>query len=73
MPGPSQVMTVAALANYIQGHATTIRSEADAIRAADLAKQYLETHVKNPMAPGVVLDTIAPARIFQMAAGHVRP
>jgi hypothetical protein len=44
-------MTVAALANYIQGHATTIRSEADAIRAADLAKQYLETHVKNPMAP----------------------
>ena len=51
IPGPGQVMTVAALANYIQGHATTIRSEADAIRAADLAKQYLETHVKNPMAP----------------------
>ncbi|MDA9530347.1 hypothetical protein [Bradyrhizobium sp. CCBAU 25338] len=50
VPGPDAVLTVAALANYIDGHATTIRSEDDAIRAGELAKQYLE-HVKKPMAP----------------------
>lgn len=50
IPGPDQVMTVAALTNYLDGHATTIRSSSDADRACELAKQYLE-HVKNPMAP----------------------
>jgi hypothetical protein len=40
-------MTVAALTNYLDGHATTIRSLADAERA----EQYLNDHVKNPMAP----------------------
>ena len=44
-------MTTAALANYIKGHATTIRSESDAIRAGELAKQYLNQHAKAPMAP----------------------
>lgn len=44
-------MTVAALANYLDGHATTIRSLSDAERACELAKEYLDTHVKNPMAP----------------------
>lgn len=51
IPGPGQVMTVAALTNYLDGHATTIRTTADAERACDLAKQYLNDHVKNPMAP----------------------
>lgn len=51
IPGPGQVMTIAALTNYLDGHATTIRSEADAERACELAKQYLTEHVKNPMAP----------------------
>jgi integrase len=51
VPGPDQILTVAALANYVDGHATTIRSEADAIRAADLARQYLEAGAKNPLAP----------------------
>lgn len=44
-------MTVAALANYLDGHATTIRSVSDAERACELAKQYLDSHVKQPMAP----------------------
>lgn len=43
-------MTVAALANYINDHATTIRTESDAQRAVDLAKEYLEKKVKDPMA-----------------------
>jgi hypothetical protein len=51
IPGPDQVMTVAALTNYLDGHATTIRSSADAERACDLAKQYLDYHAKKPMAP----------------------
>ncbi len=51
VPGPDQILTVAALANYIDGHATTIRSESDAVRAAELARQYLEEHAKKPMAP----------------------
>lgn len=51
IPGPDQVLTVAALANYVQGHATTIRSESDAVRAGELAKEYIETHVKQPLAP----------------------
>jgi hypothetical protein len=51
IPSPDQVLTLAALANYVDGHATTIRSESDAIRAADLAKQYLELGAKNPLAP----------------------
>lgn len=42
-------MTVAALANYLDGHATTIRSLSDAERACELAKQYLDS--VNPMAP----------------------
>lgn len=44
-------MTVAALTNYLDGHATTIRSSSDADRACELANQYLTEHVKNPMAP----------------------
>jgi hypothetical protein len=44
-------MTVAALTNYLDGHATTIRSSSDAERACELAEQYLNEHVKNPMAP----------------------
>jgi hypothetical protein len=51
IPGPDRIMTVAALTNYLDGHATTIRSSSDADRACDLAKQYLNEHVKNPMAP----------------------
>jgi integrase len=51
VPGPDQVLTVAALANYVDGHATTIRSESDAIRAAELAQQYLEVYAKKPLAP----------------------
>ncbi len=51
IPGPNQVMTVAALTNYLDGHATTIRSSSDADRACDLAKKYLNEHVKQPMAP----------------------
>jgi hypothetical protein len=51
IPGPDQVMTMAALANYLDGHATTIRSLPDAERACELAKRYLTEHVKNPMAP----------------------
>lgn len=51
IPRPGQIMTVAALTNYLDGHATTIRSSSDADRACDLAKQYLNEHVKNPMAP----------------------
>lgn len=43
-------MTVAALTNYLDGHATTIRSSSDADRGCDLARQYLD-HVKQPMAP----------------------
>jgi hypothetical protein len=50
IPGPDKVLTSAALANYVEGHATTIRSESDAIRAAVLAEQYLETEAKNPLA-----------------------
>ena len=51
IPGPDGILTVAALANYVDGHATTIRSEADAVRAAELAKEYLHDHVRQPMAP----------------------
>jgi hypothetical protein len=51
IPGPDQIMTVAALTNYLDGHATTIRSSSDADRACELAKQYLNEHVKKPMAP----------------------
>lgn len=51
IPGPHQVMTIAALKNYLDGHATTIRTEADAARAVDLCQEYLEKHVKNSMAP----------------------
>lgn len=51
IPGPGEVMTMAALANYLDGHATTIRSLSDAERACDLAKQYLSERVKNLMAP----------------------
>lgn len=50
VPGPDQVMTVAALANYLDGHAQTIRTQADAERAAELCKEYLD-HIKKPMAP----------------------
>lgn len=50
IPGPDQIMTTAALTNYLDGHATTIRSLPDAERACDLAKQYLNEHVKKPMA-----------------------
>ncbi len=49
VPGPDQVLTVAALTNYLDGHAQTIRSTPDAERACELAKQYLE-HVKEPLA-----------------------
>jgi hypothetical protein len=44
-------MAEAALNNYLDGHATTIRSESDATRAVTLAKQYMTDHAKNPMAP----------------------
>lgn len=49
VPGAHQVLTSAALANYLNGRATEIRSEADAVRAAELAEQYLD-HVKQPLA-----------------------
>lgn len=49
VPHPDQVMTLAALANYLDGHAQTIRSASDAERAAELCKQYLD-HIKKPMA-----------------------
>ena len=49
IPGPNQIMTVAALANYLDGHAQTIRSSSDADRACELAKLYLD-HIKQPMA-----------------------
>lgn len=50
-PGPDQILTVAAFTNYLDGHAMTIRTDSDAERACELAKQYLNEHVKNPMAP----------------------
>lgn len=64
VPGPDQVMTIAALANYLDGHATTIRSEDDAVRAVDLAKQYLNDKLKNPMAP---VSIWTPARQLDFA------
>jgi integrase len=64
VPGPDQVMTIAALANYLDGHATTIRSEDDAVRAAELAKQYLNEKLKNPMAP---VSIWTPARQLDFA------
>src|SRR5690349_10997006 len=41
VPGPGQVLTTAAFANYLDGHAATIRSLSDAERALELATAYL--------------------------------
>ncbi len=47
VPGPHQVMTVAALSIYLEDRAPSIRSEDDAIRAAALVRQYLKDKLKD--------------------------
>lgn len=63
-PGPDQVMTVTALSTYLDGHAMTIRSLPDAERAAELVKQYLDSHLKNPM---LTVAAWTPARQLDFA------
>lgn len=64
VPGPDQVTAIAALDNYLNGHATTIRSEDDAVRAAELAKRYIIEDIKNPL---MSVAAWTPARQLEFA------
>ena len=63
-PLPGKVLTTLVLEAYLNGHATGIASESQAIRSATVINEYLRDGAKNPAAP---VSFWTPARQLDLA------